>query len=175
MKLFLDFDGVVNFDASRSKYNRNRDGLGYLRRDTLYSRHGSFSVNYSSELVKKLNDLHSLYGFDWKWLTTWVNEAVVLVDPRVGTHSDGFVDWDPETGITRDNLVTARAKRKYAALKANYNGEPFIWVDDEATVEFVASDFDVPTLVIAPDPLYGITKTDLTRISDFLAAHAGGN
>ena len=172
-KLFLDFDGVVNFDGSRSKYNRNRDALGYVRRNSVYSPTSSafFDLNYSGELVRKLNDLHRENSFTWLWLTTWVHEAVSLIDSRLGTESDGFVSWNPHEGVTVDNVVDERARRKYAALKETYNNEPFVWVDDDATREFKASDFTVPTLVITPDPVYGITRPELSLMAEFFTAY----
>jgi hypothetical protein len=168
--LFLDFDGVVNFESSRTAFQKNPDAFGYLRRNHVYSYMGEFGINYSDELVKKLNNLHSEFGFIWLWLSTWVDESVSLLDPKIGSKSDGFVDWNPHFGITNANLTAERARRKYAAVKENYDGKPFIWIDDEATVEFTASDFTVPTLVIAPDAKYGLVKSDLVAIHEFLAA-----
>ena len=170
-KLFLDFDGVVNFDGSRSAFHRNPDALGYLRRNHIYSYMGGFDINYSAELVKKLNEMHSEFGFTWLWLSTWVDECVSLLDPKLGSNSDGFVAWNPHFGITNANLTAERARRKYAAIKENYDGEPFIWIDDEATVEFKASDFAVPTLVIAPDAKFGLVASDLVKIKEFLVAN----
>lgn len=170
-KLFLDFDGVVNFDGSRSAFQRNPDALGYLKRNHVYSYTGGFGINYSGELVSKLNGLHAEFGFTWLWLSTWVDECVSLLDPKIGSKSDGFVDWNPHFGITNANVTAERGRRKYAAVKANFDGQPFIWIDDEATVEFKASDFTVPTLIIAPDAKYGLVKTDLTAIREFLTLH----
>lgn len=176
MKLFLDFDGVVNYFGSRSAFNRNKDCFGYSRKGTLYSEKGALSVNYAAELVKKLNDAHNKYGFTWLWLTTWVREAKVLVDPRLGTHSDGYVDWDPDSGITfamKDpEVVAIRAARKIAALKANFDGEPFVWIDDDATDGFNSDDFTVPHLVVKPDEKFGITKSDWDKVLAFLDAHS---
>jgi len=171
-KLFLDFDGVVNFEGSRSAYRKNRDTLGYLQQDVVHSRLGIFRINYSAELVRKLNSAHTAHGFEWLWLTTWVNEAKTLLDPQLSSHSDGSVDWDPHSRLGVDYQDT-RASRKYEALKKSYDGEPFVWVDDEATVKFDAADFDVPTLVVAPNPTYGVSKTELATILEFFAAHSG--
>lgn len=175
MKLFLDFDGVVNFDASRSAYNRNPDCLGYLRRSTLPADGNRYNVNYSAELVRKLNGLKADYGFTWLWLTTWVHHSMTAINPFLDMHGDDYVRWDPDTGVTRLNVSEVRNARKYDALKANYDGEPFIWVDDEATVLFNKDDFDVPHLVLTPNSLYGLTKGDLTLMNDFLAKHGGKN
>jgi len=62
-KLFLDFDGVVNFEGSRSAYRKNKNTLGYLQQDIVHSRLGIFRINYSAELVRKLNSARTAHGF----------------------------------------------------------------------------------------------------------------
>lgn len=168
MKLFFDFDGVVNFDASRTAYRKNPDAFGWIRRADYSSRHGWFPVNYSAELVGKLNSLKADYDFTWLWLTTWVDEAMSIVNGHLGAHGDGYIDWDPYTGVKDDNVSSVRNARKYDAVKANYDGKPFIWVDDEATVLYNPDDFDVPSLAVKPDPKYGVTRTDLDAMKAFL-------
>jgi hypothetical protein len=176
MKLFLDFDGVVNFSASRSAYTKNRDTLGYARRTALLSGGSLYNVQYSAELVKKLNDAHEEHKFNWLWLTTWHKDAVAVVDKHLGTESDGFVDWSPHAGVrlgqTEAQVVAVRAANKLSVLKENYGGEPFIWVDDDATDNFNPTDFPVPHLVVKPDERYGITRTDWDKMTEFMRTHS---
>jgi len=176
MKLFLDFDGVVNFFSSRSAYSKNRDTLGYMRRTSLLSGGSLYDVQYSAELVKKLNDTHQELGFTWLWLTTWHKDAVAVVDKALGTQSDGFVDWSPHAGVrfgqSEAQTVAVRASNKLSVLKANYGDEPFIWVDDDATDNFNPDDFPVPHLVVKPDERYGITRTDWDKMAEFMRAHS---
>lgn len=174
MKLFLDFDGVVNFDASRNAYRKNKDSFGYVRRDTIHSHKGDYRIDYAAELIKKLNDAKATYGFTWLWLTTWVYEAPSLLDPRMSARSDGYVPWFAWDGIENlsdDDLLIERANRKYEALKIAHDGQPFIWIDDEATIVVNPEDFDVPYLLIAPDPKYGMVKSDLDAMLAFLELH----
>jgi hypothetical protein len=176
-KLFLDFDGVVNFDGSRSAYTKRSNELnlaGYLRRNSAVSRGRVYNLNYSDEVVTKLNRMKAAHNFSLRWLSTWVDDTAGL-DVTLGLNSNGYVPWDPYTDVTYDNLFEVRASRKYAALKADYDGEPFVWVDDEATVKFVPSDFDVPYLVLAPDPRYGLTRDHLDEMYDFFAANGGAS
>lgn len=174
--LYLDFDGVLNAFASRNAFTRHKDTFGYHRRHTL----NGYKVMWSAELVKKMNDLKDAHPYDWAWLTTWTDLAMSMVNPALGTHGDRFVDWDPDFyDVTLPfDVVHERGVRKYAALKADLllNPRPFVWVDDTATSEYVASDFtgvlDVPHLVVTPVDDFGITRTDFALMTDFMVKHS---
>ena len=176
--LFLDFDDVVNHFSSRNAYRSNKSTLGYLKRLTLYIDGKDYSVNWSAELVKKLNDAKDKYGFTWLWHTTWKSNAVKHVDPKLGTNSDGFIDWDADGGIPKDapsdDVDDIRDSRKYAAMLAyvSANPAPFVWIDDSATLKYNSDDFvgvlDVPHLVITPDAKFGMLRHDLDAMLAFL-------
>jgi len=178
--LFLDFDDVVNLFGSRTAHRKNRSALGYLRKVDMYVGGRFYSVNWSSELVRKLNAAKDKYGFEWLWLTTWVDNAPRYVDFHLGTRSDGFVDWDVDGGIALSAstavVENVRSNRKYAALLDNLraNPRPFVWVDDSATAKYNPDDFvgdlDVPHLVVTPDARYGIDANDLSRVLEFLGS-----
>lgn len=171
MYLVTDFDGVFNFDASRSKASRNKDMPGHLRRGDVYP-DAWHRLNWSAELVRKLNTLHDTHSFTWVWLSTWVKHTHML-DFALGTRTDDTVDWDPDVPLnyTTDELVKTRMSRKYAALRASVKDAPFVWVDDDAKVVYNASDFSQPHLMIAPNPDYGITLPELAVITDFITNH----
>jgi len=194
--LFIDFDGVVNFFSSKTAYRKRGDTFGYTKRIDIYDGESFYAVNWSSDLVKKLNALKEATGFTWLWHTTWLNKSVELVDPRLETNSDGFVDWDAwgditkEVGgggwsaprkvftVTDDELDEIRDSRKYAALKAYVaaNPAPFVWVDDSATRKYDPADFvgvlDVPHLVIRPSEDTGIVHWEYEKMVKFFTEHS---
>lgn len=174
-KLFLDFDGVLNFDQSLNKYRKHLSTFGYAQKFDVFSPsvREKFAIKYSAELIRKLNVLHTEQEFEWLWLSTWVDETVSILDPLLGTESDGFIEWQAYGGLTYVKMTQQRAERKYEALKTHYDQEPFVWADDEATFMFNESDFAVPALVLAPDPLYGLVRDDLERMSEFFIEHKG--
>lgn len=170
--LYLDFDGVVNFFASRSKYSKHADTPHYMARGSVYADNNWYSLNWSKELVRKLNSCKDDTGFHWVWHTTWLNHTS-KVDDMLGTRSDRFLAWDAHSKLPYNNDVAnlLRDRRKYDALKTDFasHGNPFVWADDTATKLFNKDDFgDTPHLVLTPDPLYGLLKSDLLALDSFM-------
>jgi hypothetical protein len=177
--LLVDFDGVLNFEASLGAYAQNPDAFGYLNRSILVVDGMEVEVRWSSELVVRLNGVKREYGCEWKWLTTWLGDAVTQVDAVLGTESDGHVPWDPDGGIPPDSsvdeIVATRTRRKCSTLVDLVRGDPrpFVWIDDQATHGVLPADCpgvgEVPHLTVAPDPKYGLLRRDVDRIVGFLS------
>lgn len=178
--LYMDFDGVVNFVGSRTRHTKVA-GLGYLRRNGVWANktpdetwkathsYGEryFNLNWSAELVRKLDELNA----DWLWLTSWKEDAPEFLDPMLGVKSAGALDWDYSKATNFNHAL------KFVALLADQdaNPRPFVWVDDEATVAFDADAFltPVPHLVVCPDDEVGLTADDLAAITEFVTKHGG--
>lgn len=175
--LLTDVDGVLNFFASRNAYRKNSDGLGYLRRGTMWTVDDNYNssspFNWSGELVNKLNALHDDYRMNWLYHSTWWNDAGRL-NYTLDAHADGALPWDHLTGVNFDNHVDLRGARKYDALKkfVARTNRPFVWLDDDATVKFNPDDFTVPHLVLATSWDYGMLRPDLDAVVDFVHTHA---
>jgi hypothetical protein len=177
--LLVDFDGVINFEVSLGTYAKNPDALGYLNRSTLNVGGLEVEVRWSSELVVRLNGIKREFGCEWKWLTTWLDDAVTQIDAVLGTESDGHIPWDPDAGIPLDSsvdeIVATRTTRKCAALVSLVQGNPrpFVWMDDQAISGVLPPDCpgvgEVPHLTVAPDPKYGLLRRDVDRIAEFLS------
>ncbi len=185
--MFIDCDGVVNFDGSRSKHNK-LNGLGYLRRasivipsDSNYGpTHNIYNLNWSAEMLRKLSSMNA----DWIWLTTWndhTDKLNIALDLNASTST---LDWDISHGAittggggwsTSTVTLDSTHPGKYLALRdfVNANPRPFVWLDDTATVYFNPDDFTVPSLVLATDPDLGVTKDDLDKVSAFVATYGG--
>lgn len=175
--LYLDFDGVVNFSASRSKYTKHSDTPHRLGRASVFVDKSWCDLNWSRELVYKLNSLKDDTGFNLLWLSTWLGHTA-SVEATLGLKSDGFLDWDAESNLPLklDELILERDNRKYDVLKINVanRGMPFVWVDDSATKLFNPKDFNPlpPHLVLTPDEDYGLTRSDLSAIDTFMRKYA---
>ena len=174
----MDFDDVLNIFSSRNAYRSKKGAFGYLARSSPYIDGHSYDINWSKELARKLMDAKSKYGFDWLWLTIWKSNTVKYVDPLMGIKSDGYIDWDADSGIDwrtpTDVIDDIRDTRKYAILlsKLKDNPMPFIWIDDSATRKYNKADFvgvlDVPHIIIRPAVDFGMLKDDLDTMLNFL-------
>jgi hypothetical protein len=58
------------------------------------------------------------------------------------------------------------------ALYDTYQGTPLIWVDDKAYRDTEFTDWDAPSLIIAPDPRLGLTEEQMAQIDEFVATHS---
>ncbi len=174
--MFMDFDGVLNFEGSRNMRRKHKDAPGYLRRASVYV-NGWLNLNWSAELVRKLNLLKTEFPYKWVWLTTWTGYTHML-DGKLGVNPDDAVVWDPGTfSLYVDDSVVAN-HRNSAKLKEvldwvdNNPDTPFVWVDDQATVLWtpeVAAKVTAPHMVVMPNADLGLTLTDLNNIKTFLS------
>lgn len=101
----------------------------------------------------------------------------------LGICSDGHIRWDDDEGLAvlRDQreIDAMRSVRKYEALLADLSSHPrlFVWVDDDATGELREADFvgslDVPRLILTPTAEFGILRSDLDELTDFVTENQG--
>lgn len=174
--LLLDFDGVVNFDTTLSAHKRLEGTPHYRRKTVLYAGGYGYQINYSGEVLYRLNHLKREAPYEWLWLSTWRRDSWQF-KAELGADDDGYVPWRETDGQGMPGyMVDARHAAKLAhVLHMNAeNPRPFVWVDDEATVNFRSDllEHDVPHLVIAPDPSYGLVRSELEVIEGFMRTHA---
>lgn len=174
--LYLDWDGVINFYGSRNQYSK-RSGFSYMRRGSAYDlinhhdpnsfvdySRGSFPLNWSAELLKKLAAL----PVEIVILSTWRHSFVKLVEAtQWELENYRVLDWE-------DGPKDREHSGKIDALLADQlaNPRPFIWADDEAhefyTDEHRALLSHVPQLLLAPDENIGLKLSDYELILRFL-------
>jgi hypothetical protein len=165
--IYCDVDGVLNVyskDAAlRSVIARRRTpsvGL-YLPKVPLRFKWYEHIVN---EIVNELSAF-----VDFKWLTTWNDDAVRIIEPLTGIRSSGFLDY-------RMRLKEAGSQsQKYTVLKAHQltNPSPFIWIDDVATKNYREEDWvgHHDHLIIRTNPRFGLTMENLESMKEFLNNH----
>lgn len=188
--VFFDFDGVFNFEASRSAYRKKSrsEVFGHLKRNTVkvsetnvYDSSGylgaysaSYGLNWSGELVRKLDELRTEYGFIWNWLTTWSHHTKIL-DRVLGIEDTSTVLWEVylPAATPYEKLQEYRNQTKLDNVLAWVNenpGQPFVWVDDVATElwddSFVPE--TTPRLVLVTDEKYGMNQKDFDQFAAFL-------
>ena len=112
--------------------------------------------------------LLALGGELW-WATAWMAEANDAIGPLLGLPLLPVADlpgWE-------DDFVEDRLCWKTRALVALAACRPFVWLDDETTVdddEYIAAHHPGPALLHRPDPEAGLTAADFDAVAAWLAA-----
>lgn len=173
--LYLDVDGVLTFTTSRTQYLKHA-GFGRLRRGSLLdpglpvydlfgSRSNILQLNWSAELLYRLAEL----PVELVILSTWRQDFVSFKRATQWDQLENYrvLDWeDGPNGSEHSGKVPALVADQLA------NPRPFIWVDDEAHAFYSDADRDalsaVPSLLLAPDEKFGLTRTDYDAMVSFL-------
>jgi len=163
--LLLDVDGVLN--AARMDLPEGwRRGI-----------FNEFVLSWDPTVTARLRELHESGRVEIQWLTTWTENAdLLLAEPmglprglrvhaRPGVESTGF------SGQRRG--VSGWWKLSIAMEVAQAEpGRRIVWIDDdladqaEDTSEWLAAHGDV--LVVAPDFTTGLTHAELDRVEAWL-------
>ncbi|WP_062312761.1 HAD domain-containing protein [Demequina rhizosphaerae] len=174
--LLLDFDGVLNIDASRGAYKKNPAVPRHWQQKLLHADGMAYRVRYSWEVVRRLNHMRVAYGFEWLWLTTWREHGPQTIRPALRTLDDGHIAWNASDGqghrgYERD--PNGAAKTAHVEWINGDEARPFVWIDDEAVRWFDPSRLRTPVehLAVQTDPMWGLTNDDLDRVEEFFAAH----
>jgi len=170
--LLLDFDGVLNFEATRSAYKRNPAVPGHWHQRYVHADGIGYRVRWSWEAVRRLSEICHANGVEWWWLSTWRNHGLSQINPNLKTRASAAVEWAQSDGQGFPGFrEDPNGAAKLAAVERINDEEarPFIWVDDEATQWFDPTRLrtDVPHLVLKTDPMWGLTNDDLDSIEAF--------
>lgn len=154
--LYLDIDGVVNFFASRTKYQKHSE-LGYLCRSSARAEDTAYSMDWSPELLHRLDALEEL---EVVLLSTWNSRAESLFTA---------LQWRADR-VLGDVESRYSDSLKFQELMADQelNPRPFIWADDTATTLATWLPDEPDHLILMPDGLIGLTHTNLEEIEDFV-------
>lgn len=152
---FLDVDGVVNA-------LRRRTGLLSTKASTAGR---VWPIHWSAEVVRVINTCHATGLAEVRWLTTWEQDAHLSFAPAVGL--DPFVAYD----IPAETGSHGWWKADVVADVVTAEDRPFVWTDDDLAAEDVTSVVDrlgVDHVLLAPDPVLGLSAADLRTVVDFL-------
>lgn len=165
--IYCDVDGVLNVYSKdinlKSIIARRRTpSLGaYLPKVPL-------RFKWYEEIVNEIvNEFAALV--DFKWLTTWNDDAVKIIEPLTGIRSSGFLNYQMKL------KEAGSQSQKYTVLKAHQliNPSPFIWIDDVATKHYKEEDWagHHDHLIIRTNRKIGLTMEHLGTMKEFLKTH----
>jgi hypothetical protein len=163
--LLLDVDGVLNAVDL------------HLRPGWRRGTYNGFVLSWDPTITTRLRALHESARVELQWLTTWAENAdMLLADPMGlprGLRTHGRDDVLP-TGFGGERRGIS-GWWKLAAARAVADAEPgrrIVWIDDdlaeqaEDTSAWLAAHGQV--LVVAPDLMTGLTHAELDRVETWL-------
>lgn len=155
--LYLDIDGVVNFFGSRNYYRKHSE-LGYLRRSSAAAKGYLYGMNWSNELLHRLD---AIEGLEVALLSTWNSRHESLF------HA---LQWSTHR-VLGDVEGRYSDSRKFQELMEDQdvNPRPFIWADDTATSLATWLPAETEHLVLTPHEDLGLDHDDIAAIEDFVA------
>ncbi len=187
--LLLDVDGVLNA-LGRPLPERPTYCLGRAR-----SGRGSYEIAWAPEAVARILALHSSGAVEVRWLTTWGHDAngslrQLLGMPELavaGTFDGVSAEGEPGreagslaavTPAARDGLTGRWWKFDVVAgLLAEDPVRRLVWLDDDLAEEDDLARWtrlQTDALILAPDPLMGLSRHDLQTVEAFCRVSPGG-
>ena len=133
--VYMDVDGVIN-SLSKDPDLGMVTGFNDYRKISVQGQHPldaqpvSFPIRYSPTLVTILNELSALPGVQFKWLTTWLDQAPKSLCSAIGLHGEY---WPVLTGYSRES-DNAWGWWKFDAASADLareNPTHVYWIDDD--------------------------------------------
>lgn len=144
--LFLDIDGVLAPLAATTRHRPVRIG-GW---------HSTILIDH--EVIRELVKLHNNRQLNIQWLTSWEDDANLMLAPAVGLDTYP-VHAEPTT--TRSGWWKAEVIAKHATQNPR-----FIWADDELTSHDPShlNALYPDALLLEVDPTKGLTPSHLDTI-----------
>lgn len=154
---------------------------GSYRDPYRYREPKSYGIQWSKELVENFNKLLKDSRTQAVWLTTWRAEMGFAVD-RMGLKSRRemvYLPWSGPAGAKNNQKYKSPALTAFlAGVNADEDNSParMIWADDEVlNPKSQGYGREAPTLaigeanslLIAPNPMYGISREEWEAISSF--------
>ncbi|MFI6522147.1 HAD domain-containing protein [Spirillospora sp. NPDC050679] len=156
--VLVDVDGVLNpFKRPPRGFRRHRcSPNGITFRLWLNAGHGPM-----------LLDLAEQAGAELAWASYWCDNANEWIAPRVGLPRLPFVPIPGFPGVEEGGTLGSWKARHVAAW---VEGRPFVWFEDEpdATDCIAAEEGVGDHLLVATDPMVGITEGDVERAAEWL-------
>jgi len=163
--VYIDVDGVINsFQQSRKT---GWDGEWKL--DIINGYH----IHWYTDLVESLNKLSKQENVEFKWLTTWQEDAVTKLSEPLGIEG---LEWEVLYVPEGEELFDRRSWWKLHALKADvikHRPDKVVWIDDDFkyandALNWAEDQTITNILPISPFTDWGMTKEDFNDIIEFI-------
>jgi len=152
--LGLDVDGVLN--AFADPYTLPTHTQAYVG--------GYWVLLNLDDHPKWITELQE--HFDIVWATMWTHSANELLAPVLGIGPFPVIDHDRIPETVDDSVFKAIDSLKIVTIDPFVGDRPFAWIDDDINVaaKTWAQGRTAPTKLVAPDPIYGITRNHVDEL-----------
>ena len=167
-RLFLDIDGVINAPhppwLSTTTFTvTDNQGAGYAV---------NYTITVAPAMVAEIDQLRADFDLELTIVSTWLENPAMVSDL---TKALGALHRPRLLAIPPRKLGGYRSSlwKREAVLEDLSQNPPsaFVWIDDDETPvqgNFVRRAYDLPALMIGPDPEHGLTAGDLAAIRSLL-------
>lgn len=167
-RLFLDIDGVINaphppWPSTTTFTVSDHRGAGYVV---------NYAITAATAMVAEIDQLRADHDVELVILSTWLENPAMVIQLAAALnalHGPRLLAIPPrKLGGYRSSLW-----KRTALLEDLSQNLPsaFVWIDDDETPlhgDFVRQAYDLPALMIGPDPEHGVTPGDLVSMRRFL-------
>ena len=163
--VYIDVDGVINSFQQSAKTGWE----GEWKLDIINGYH----IHWYTDLVESLNKLSKQENVEFKWLTTWQEDAVTKLSEPLGIEG---LEWEVLYVPEGEELFDCRSWWKLHALKADViknRPEKIVWIDDDFkyandAINWAEAQEITNLLPISPFTDWGMTKEDFNDIIEFI-------
>ena len=163
--VYIDVDGVIN------SFRKSFEGTGWTGQWKLETIIG-YKIHWYTELVDSINELSKREDVEFKWLTTWQDQAVTELCPVLGIEGQY---WDVLRAEDQDDLFDLSNGwwKLRAIIKdyVTYSPDKVVWIDDDIKYEANACDwvFNMDNVhAVSPFTDWGMTKEEFSGIIEFI-------
>lgn len=163
--LYIDVDGVIN--------SFHRTKTAGWKGDWNLAKVIGYKIHWYTELVEELNKLSKREDVEFKWLTTWQDQAVTDLCPALGIEGTG---WEVLYAEEQEDLFDrSNGWWKLRAIIKDYTihqPDKVVWIDDDFKYEGNAmawANFMEETVYpVSPFTDWGMTREEFSGIIEYI-------
>lgn len=166
IRLYLDFDGVINVPQPHSPWPHSAYSTGVAYGEPVLQPRDSqrFDLLWADDLIADLAAL----DVELVWATTWTESAPTVLADQLGIGL-GARFLTPLDGVLRYPTIGWKRAAIWADQEASPS--PFVWIDDEIGAQQRTSyawTRPEQRLLITPHSQTGITPDHIRQMQDFI-------